>query len=117
MLIDVLPDQKRSKDFSHEKNTEAPQGTTTGIPAGGVIGGTMALLAGMGALAIPRIGPFIAAGPIMGALAGLGVGGAVGAALPMKLRAKEIPKQAGGEDISSAGEGAADVPAGRAAHV
>ena len=45
---------------------------------GGTIGGALGLLAGIGALAIPGIGPFIAAGPIMGALAGLGVGGAVG---------------------------------------
>ena len=38
----------------------------------------MGLLAGLGALAIPGVGPLIAAGPIMGALAGLGIGGAVG---------------------------------------
>ena len=42
------------------------------------MGGTLGLLAGIGALAIPGVGPIIAAGPIMGALAGLGVGGAVG---------------------------------------
>ena len=47
-------------------------------PPGGTIGGTLGLLAGIGALAIPGVGPFIAAGPIMGALAGFGVGGAVG---------------------------------------
>ena len=74
----LLPDQKSSKDFAHEKNTKAPEGTTTGVAAGGVIGGTLGLLAGIGALAIPGVGPLIAAGPIMGALAGLGVGGAVG---------------------------------------
>jgi hypothetical protein len=48
------------------------------VTTGGVVGGTLGLLAGIGALAIPGVGPFIAAGPIMGALAGLGVGGAVG---------------------------------------
>jgi len=74
----LLPDNKSSKDFAHEKNTKAPEGATTGVTAGGVIGGTLGLLAGIGALAIPGLGPFIAAGPIMGALAGLGVGGAVG---------------------------------------
>jgi hypothetical protein len=74
----LLPDNKSSKDFAHEKNTKAPEGTTTGVTAGGAIGGTLGLLAGVGALAIPGLGPFIAAGPIMGALAGLGVGGAVG---------------------------------------
>jgi hypothetical protein len=36
------------------------------------------LLVGLGALAIPGLGPFIAAGPIMAALAGAGAGGAVG---------------------------------------
>ena len=49
-----------------------------GVTAGGVIGGTLGLLAGVGLLAIPGLGPFIAAGPIMAGLAGLGVGGAVG---------------------------------------
>ena len=74
----LLPDRQGSKDFAHEKNTKAPEGTTTGVAAGGTIGGALGLLAGIGALAIPGVGPFIAAGPIMGALAGLGVGGAVG---------------------------------------
>jgi hypothetical protein len=74
----LLPDQRGTRDFAHEKDTKAPEGTTTGVAAGGVIGGTLGVLAGIGALAIPGLGPFIAAGPIMGGLAGLGVGGAVG---------------------------------------
>ncbi|HWW87978.1 MAG TPA: hypothetical protein VNZ26_30480 [Vicinamibacterales bacterium] len=74
----LLPDNQRSKDFAHEKHTKAPEGTTTGAATGGTIGGALGLLAGIGALAIPGLGPFIAAGPIMGALAGVGVGGAVG---------------------------------------
>src|SRR5580692_147013 len=74
----LLPDNQSSKEFAHEKNTKIPEGTTTGVTAGGVIGGTLGLLAGIGSLAIPGVGPFIAAGPIMGALAGLGVGGTVG---------------------------------------
>ena len=74
----LLPDTQNSKDFAHEKNTKAPEGTTAGVAAGGAIGGTLGLLAGIGALAIPGLGPFIAAGPIMAGLAGLGVGGAVG---------------------------------------
>ena len=74
----LLPDQASTRDFAHEKNTKAPEGTTVGVSAGGAIGGTLGLLAGIGALAIPGVGPLIAAGPIMGALAGLGVGGAVG---------------------------------------
>jgi hypothetical protein len=74
----LLPDTQNSREFAHEKNTKAPEGTTTGVTTGGVVGGALGLLAGIGALAIPGVGPFIAAGPIMGALAGLGVGGAVG---------------------------------------
>ena len=74
----LLPDNQSSKDFAHEKNTKAPEGTTAGVTTGGAIGGTLGLLAGIGVLAIPGIGPFIAAGPIVSALAGLGLGGAVG---------------------------------------
>ncbi|HXT25534.1 MAG TPA: DUF3341 domain-containing protein [Candidatus Eisenbacteria bacterium] len=61
-----------------EKATKAPEGAAAGVTTGGVIGGTLGLLAGVGLLAIPGLGPFIAAGPIMAGLAGLGVGGAVG---------------------------------------
>src|SRR5579859_2322831 len=74
----LLPDSQSSKEFAHEKNTKAPEGTAAGVTTGGVVGGTLGLLAGIGALAIPGLGPFIAAGPIMASLAGLGVGGAVG---------------------------------------
>jgi hypothetical protein len=74
----LLPDTQNTREFAHEKNTKAPEGTTTGVTTGGVVGGALGLLAGIGALAIPGVGPFIAAGPIMAALAGLGVGGAVG---------------------------------------
>jgi hypothetical protein len=74
----LMPDTQSTKEFAHEKNTKAPEGTAAGVTTGGVIGGTLGLLAGIGALAIPGVGPLIAAGPIMGALAGLGVGGAVG---------------------------------------
>jgi len=74
----LLPDNQGTRDFAHEKNTKAPEGTAVGVSAGGAVGGTLGLLAGIGMLAIPGVGPLIAAGPIMGALAGLGVGGAVG---------------------------------------
>jgi hypothetical protein len=74
----LLPDNEGTRDFAHEKNTKAPEGTATGVVTGGAVGGTLGLLAGIGALAIPGIGPFIAAGPIMAALAGIGAGGAVG---------------------------------------
>jgi len=74
----LMSDHQGSKEFAAEKNTKAPEGTATGVGVGGAIGGTLGLLAGIGALAIPGVGPLIAAGPIMAALAGLGVGGAVG---------------------------------------
>ncbi len=74
----LLPDDETTRAFAHEKHTKAPEGTATGVTAGGIVGGTLGLLAGIGSLAIPGVGPLIAAGPIMGALAGLGVGGAVG---------------------------------------
>lgn len=74
----LMADKNSSKEFASEKNTKAPEGTTAGVLGGGTIGGTLGLLAGLGALAIPGVGPLIAAGPIIGALAGLGIGGAVG---------------------------------------
>src|SRR6202521_1336200 len=74
----LFPENKGTKDFAVEKSTKAPEGTTTGVASGAVIGGTLGWLAGIGALAIPGIGPLIAAGPIVAALAGVGVGGAVG---------------------------------------
>ncbi|MBZ5619803.1 MAG: general stress protein [Acidobacteriia bacterium] len=74
----LLPDNAGTKDFAHEKHTKAPEGTAAGAGTGAVVGGTLGMLAGVGALAIPGLGPFIAAGPIMGALAGAGTGGLVG---------------------------------------
>ncbi|HEY3827528.1 MAG TPA: general stress protein [Bryobacteraceae bacterium] len=74
----LLPDSHTTRDFAHQKETKAPEGTATGVTTGGVIGGVLGVLTGIGTLAIPGLGPFIAAGPIMAGLAGLGVGGAVG---------------------------------------
>src|ERR1700738_5154131 len=74
----LFPHNEGTKDFAAEKNTKAPEGTAAGVGTGAVIGGALGWLAGIGALAIPGVGPFIAAGPIMAALAGVGVGGAVG---------------------------------------
>jgi hypothetical protein len=74
----LFPQNVGTKDFAHQKNTKAPEGATVGAGSGAVVGGALGWLAGIGALAIPGIGPFIAAGPIMAALAGAGVGGAVG---------------------------------------
>jgi tetrahydromethanopterin S-methyltransferase subunit C len=74
----LFPDKQGTRDFAHEKNTKAPEGAVAGVGAGGAIGGTLGLLAGIGALAIPGLGPFIAAGPIMAALSGAAAGAAVG---------------------------------------
>src|SRR3977135_4299920 len=74
----MFPENVGTKDFAHEKGTKAPEGATTGAGTGAVLGGAAARLAGIRALTIPGVGPFIAAGPIMAALAGVGVGGAVG---------------------------------------
>jgi len=138
----LLPENEGTKDFAHEKNTKAPEGTTTGAVSGAAVGGTLGLLAGIGALAIPGLGPFIAAGPIMSTLAGLGAGGAiggvVGALVGMGIpeyeakryegrikeggillsvhcdnsdwvgKAKDILKDTGAQDVSSAGEASAD---------
>ena len=74
----LFPENVGSKDFAHTKGTKAPEGAATGAGTGAVVGGALGWLTGIGALAIPGVGPFIAAGPIMAALAGAGVGGAVG---------------------------------------
>jgi hypothetical protein len=74
----LFPDKRSNKDFAHEKHTKAPEGATAGAGAGGVIGGALGWLAGIGMLAIPGVGPLIAAGPIMAALSGAAVGGLVG---------------------------------------
>jgi hypothetical protein len=74
----LLPENLGSRQIGTEKSTKAPEGAAAGAGSGAVLGGALGLLAGVGALAIPGVGPFIAAGPIMAALAGVGVGGAVG---------------------------------------
>jgi hypothetical protein len=74
----LFPDKSSTRDFAHETNTKAPEGATVGVGAGGLVGGTLGLLAGIGLLAVPGLGPFIAAGPIMASLSGMAVGAAVG---------------------------------------
>jgi hypothetical protein len=74
----LFPDKTGTKDFAHEHHTKAPEGAAAGAGTGGVLGGALGWLAGIGALAIPGAGPFVAAGPIMAALSGAAVGAAVG---------------------------------------
>lgn len=85
----IFPDRQGTTDFAVEHSTKAPEGAIAGVGTGGVIGGTLGLLAGIGALAIPGLGPFIAAGPLMatlgGAALGAGAGGVVGALVGMGI--------------------------------
>lgn len=74
----LMPTPESTKNFAHEKATKAPEGATTGALSGTALGGALGWLVGAGALAIPGIGPFVAAGPIMAALAGGAIGGTVG---------------------------------------
>ena len=74
----LLQDGGDTKAFAHKMNTKAPEGAATGATTGALAGGALGWLAGVGALAIPGIGPFVAAGPIMAAIAGAGIGGTVG---------------------------------------
>src|SRR5688572_13780756 len=74
----LFPDKRGTKDFAHEQHTKAPEGAAAGAGTGGILGGAVGWLAGIGALAIPGIGPFVAAGPLMAALSGAAVGAAIG---------------------------------------
>ena len=95
----LFPDKQGTKDFAHEHSTKAPEGAVAGAGTGGILGGTVGLLAGIGALAIPGLGPFIAAGPLMAALSGaaLGasVGGLTGALIGMGIPEMEAKKYEG----------------------
>jgi hypothetical protein len=77
----LFPNKGTTSEFSNEKNTKAPEAAMTGAATGGVLGGTLGLLVGIGALAIPGVGPLIAAGPLLAALSGAAAGAAAGAAV------------------------------------
>ncbi|MBA3699929.1 MAG: DUF3341 domain-containing protein [Planctomycetes bacterium] len=145
----LFPDKSNSRDFAHEKNTKAPEGAVAGGVSGGVLGGALGWMAGIGLLAIPGVGPFIAAGPILALLGGAAIGAAaggltgslIGMGIPEfeakryegKIRegrilisvhaddgdwttkAKQVLKDAGAEDISSASEATAKDPAAKEA--
>lgn len=95
----LMPENVGTKDFAHVKDTKAPEGATTGAASGAVIGGVLGWLAGIGALAIPGLGPFIAAGPILGMLAGAGAvgtfGGLVGSLIGMGIPEYEAKRYEG----------------------
>jgi len=136
----LMPDTESTRAFAHRKETKAPEGATAGATAGGIVGGALGVLVALGSLAIPGIGPLIAAGPLVAGLAGVGAGGAVGgllgalvgAGIPEYeakryagrvkdggvllsvhavtdgevLRAKEVLRETGADDIATAGEAA-----------
>jgi hypothetical protein len=74
----LFPDKESVRDFAHEKHTKAAEGATAGVGTGGLIGGALGWIAGMGVLAIPGMGPFIAAGPLLAALSGAALAATVG---------------------------------------
>lgn len=74
----LLPNNGGGRELALEPGTKAPEGAVAGGTAGGALGGALGLLVSLGAIAIPGMGPFIAAGPIMAALSGAAVGAAMG---------------------------------------
>ena len=81
--ISVLSsDNQGSKDFGHEKHSQAPQGAATGAAVGAVVGAALAWLVSTQTVALPVLAPLVAtivaAGPVLAALAGAGAGGALG---------------------------------------
>jgi hypothetical protein len=74
----LIADKEGTRDFAHEHHTKAPEGAAVGAGTGALLGGALGWLAGIGTLAIPGLGPMIAAGPIMAALSGGAAGGAIG---------------------------------------
>jgi hypothetical protein len=74
----VMAHEDGDGDIVVEGHTKAPEGATAGGTGGALLGGALGWMAGIGALAIPGLGPFIAAGPIMAALGGAAIGGATG---------------------------------------
>ena len=74
----LYSDKGTSRDFAHTSSTKAPEGAAAGAGAGGMLGAAVGWLAGIGTLSIPGAGAFIAAGPILAALGGVGLGATVG---------------------------------------
>jgi hypothetical protein len=95
----LFPDNTGSKDLAHEKSTKAPEGAVAGMGSGAILGGALGWLAGIGALAIPAVGPLVAAGPILGALAGAGavgtVAGLIGAMIGLSIPEYEAKRYDG----------------------
>ncbi|MBO2944191.1 general stress protein [Paenibacillus sp. F411] len=98
--ISVLSkDKQEMETVSEETGTKAPEGVAAGAATGGILGGVTGLLAGAGALAIPGIGPILAAGPIAatltGAAVGAGAGGLVGGLIGLGIPEEEAREYEG----------------------
>lgn len=100
----LIPDHETGPSLGVEKQTKALEGTAAGATAGGVLGGVLGLLAGIGTLAIPGVGPFLAAGPLLATLGGMGLGGSVGG-LAGGLIGLGIPEYEAKQYESRLGEG------------
>ncbi len=87
----LFPDNAGTKDFALEKNTKAPEGAATGGLAGAIAGGVLGWLAGVGMISVAGIAPYIAAGPVITALAGAGALGLL-AGLAGALTGMSIPE-------------------------
>ncbi len=74
----LLPESANSSELATEQTTKLPEGAAVGVGSGAAVGGALGWLIGIGALAIPGIGPVVAAGPLLAALVGIGIGGALG---------------------------------------
>lgn len=74
----LMQTKEKTRDFAFKQNTKAPEGATMGAIAGVLAGGTLGWLVGSGALSIPGLGAFVAAGPVMSTIAGAGAGGTIG---------------------------------------
>ena len=74
----LVPDRTATHELRHDGHTKAPEGASAGLGTGALLGGTLGWLSGVGAIAIPGLGSFIAAGPILATLSGIAAGAAVG---------------------------------------
>jgi hypothetical protein len=94
-----VPPAAKATAQPHPQTTKTESAAVVGATSGGALFGALALLVGAGALAIPGLGPLIAAGPLVAGLTGLGVGAAVGglsgALVGMGLHADEAKRYVG----------------------
>jgi uncharacterized protein (TIGR02271 family) len=77
----ALRDRDRQQKLADDTGTQVAEGAAAGALGGGILGGVLGLLAGVGALAIPGVGPIIAGGTLASTLAGAGIGAAAGGLL------------------------------------